>query len=92
GLWAAGHAGLRAMVHAAAQELRPEGIRACLLVVDAPIDSAKTALRMVEEGVPADASADQGQVAAAVAYLANQGPRGLSYELTVTAAGRAWLP
>jgi NAD(P)-dependent dehydrogenase (short-subunit alcohol dehydrogenase family) len=92
GLFAAGHAAVRALVQTAAQELRPEGIRACLLVVDGPIDSSKTAQRMVEDGVQALASADQAEVAEAAAYLATRGPRGLSYELTVTAAGRAWLP
>ena len=92
GLWSAGHSGLRALVHAAAQELRAEGVRACLLVVDAPIDSPKTAGRLVDAGLQAGASADQADIAAAVAYLATQGDRGLSYELTVTAGGSAWIP
>src|SRR3954471_17991455 len=43
GLWAAGAAATRAMVHAAAQEYREQGIHVALLIVDATIDSPKTA-------------------------------------------------
>ena len=43
GLWAAGAAATRALVHAAAQELRADGIHVALLIVDATIDSPKTA-------------------------------------------------
>ena len=43
GLWAAGAAATRALVHAAAQELRAEGVHVALLIVDATIDSPKTA-------------------------------------------------
>jgi NAD(P)-dependent dehydrogenase (short-subunit alcohol dehydrogenase family) len=90
--WSAAHSGLRAMTHAAAQELRPEGIRACLLVVDAPLDSPSTDERRWEEGIPVQASADQQDVADAVFFLAHQGERSVSYELVVTAAGRNWQP
>ena len=91
-LWSAAHAGLRAMTHAAAQELRPEGIRACLLVVDAPLDSPATDARRWAEGVPVQASADQGAVADAVLYLAGQDERAVTYELVVTPSGRHWQP
>ena len=43
GLWAAGAAATRALVHAAAQELRADGVHVALLIVDATIDSPKTA-------------------------------------------------
>jgi len=42
GLWAAGAAATRALTHAAAQELRTEGIHVALLIVDATIASPKT--------------------------------------------------
>ncbi|HTZ06438.1 MAG TPA: SDR family oxidoreductase [Gaiellaceae bacterium] len=92
GLWSAGHHAIRALTLAAAQELRDEGIHACLLVVAAPIDSPKVAARLAAEGVPADATADQAEIASAVAFLAGQGARGLSYELELTAVGQRWLP
>src|SRR5205823_5451388 len=43
GLWAAGAFAARALVQAAALELREQGIHAALLAVDATIESAKTA-------------------------------------------------
>jgi NAD(P)-dependent dehydrogenase (short-subunit alcohol dehydrogenase family) len=90
GLWAAGAAATRALVHAAAQELREEGIHVALLVVDATIASPKTAERT--RGVPRDALADQEQIARAVAYLAGQEPTGFTHELVVTPAGERWVP
>jgi len=91
-LWSAAHAGLRAMTHATAQELRPQGIRACLLVVDGPLDSPATDERRWAEGVPVQATADQTAVAEAVRYLAGQDERAVSYELLVTPTGRQWQP
>ena len=92
GLWAAAHAGLRAMTHGVAQELRPQGIRAALLVVDAPLNSPGTDERRWQEGVPAQESADLDAVAAAAHVLATQDERAVSYELVVTPTGRAWQP
>jgi NAD(P)-dependent dehydrogenase (short-subunit alcohol dehydrogenase family) len=89
GLWSAGHHATRALTLAAAQELREEGIHVCLLVVAAPIDSPKVAARLAAEGVPKEATADQAEIAAAVAYVAAQGARGVTYELELTAAGQA---
>ena len=83
-------AATRALVHAAAQELREEGIHVALLVVDATIASPKTAERT--RGVPRDALADQEQIARAVAYLAGQEPTGFTHELVVTPAGERWVP
>ena len=90
GLWAAGAAATRALVQAAAQELREDGIHVALLVVDATIASPKTAERTRD--VPADALADQDEIARAVAYLAGQRPTGFTHELVVTPAGERWVP
>jgi NAD(P)-dependent dehydrogenase (short-subunit alcohol dehydrogenase family) len=90
GLWAAGAAATRALVHAAAQELRIDGIHVALLVVDATIASPKTAERTRD--VPPDALADQGEIARAVAYLAGQERSALTHELVVTPVGDRWVP
>src|SRR6201991_3187792 len=57
GLWAAGAFATRALVQAAAQELRSEGIHAALLIVDATIESPKT--EAFTKGTPREALADQ---------------------------------
>jgi NAD(P)-dependent dehydrogenase (short-subunit alcohol dehydrogenase family) len=90
GLWAAGAFATRALVQAAAQELREEGIHAALLAVDATIESPKTA--QFTQDAPADALADMGQIADAVAFLVAQKPRALTHELVVTPAGDRWVP
>ncbi len=90
GLWAAGAAATRALVHAAAQELRTEGIHVALLVVDATIASPKTAERTRD--VPAEALADQAEIARAVTYLAGQQATGYTHELVVTPSGDRWVP
>src|ERR1700750_219372 len=56
GLWAAGGFAPRALVQAAAQELRSEGIHVALLAVDATIESPKTAA--FTQGQPPDSLAD----------------------------------
>jgi NAD(P)-dependent dehydrogenase (short-subunit alcohol dehydrogenase family) len=90
GLWAAGAFATRALVQAAAQELRGEGIHAALLAVDATIESPKTA--DYTRDAPRESLADMGQVAAAVAFLVQQGERALTHELVVTPAGERWVP
>jgi NAD(P)-dependent dehydrogenase (short-subunit alcohol dehydrogenase family) len=90
GLWAAGAFATRALVQAAAQELRDAGIHVALLAVDATIESPKTAAFTGDQ--PANALADQEQVAQAVAFLVNQGERALTHELVVTPAGDRWVP
>ena len=90
GPWAAGAFAARALVQAAAQELRAEGIHVALLVVDAIIESPKTAARTHD--VPRDALADMAEIAAAVEYLALQGARSLTHELQLTPAGERWVP
>jgi NAD(P)-dependent dehydrogenase (short-subunit alcohol dehydrogenase family) len=90
GLWSAGAQATRAMVHAAAQELREEEIHVALLIVDATIESPKTA--EFTRGQPRSALGDQQLIAEAVEYLANQQPRAYTHELMVTPAGDSWIP
>ncbi len=90
GLWAAGAFATRALVQAAAQELRDERIHVALLAVDATIESPKTAAFTGDQ--PANALADQGQVAEAVAFLVGQRERAWTHELVVTPAGDRWVP
>jgi 3-oxoacyl-[acyl-carrier protein] reductase len=90
GLWAAGAFATRALVQAAAQELRGEGIHVALLAVDATIESPKTAA--FTQGQASDALADMGEVAEAVRFLVEQGARAYTHELTVTPAGERWVP
>ena len=90
GLWSAGHHAMRAMTLAAAQELRAEGIHACVLGVDAPIDSPKSAPRLAADGIPPEGAVEMAEIAKAALFLAGQGPRGVSYELRLTASGALW--
>jgi NAD(P)-dependent dehydrogenase (short-subunit alcohol dehydrogenase family) len=92
GLWASGQTALRTLVQAAADELREEGIRASLVIVDAHIDSPKTARFVEESGVDRGTLADQSAIADAVLFAATRDPRGLTYELIVSAAGNPWIP
>jgi NAD(P)-dependent dehydrogenase (short-subunit alcohol dehydrogenase family) len=90
GLWAAGAFATRALVQAAAQELRGDGIHVALLAVDATIESPKTAAFTAHQ--PREALADMNEVAKAVAFLLEQGPRGMTHELVLTPAGDRWVP
>jgi NADP-dependent 3-hydroxy acid dehydrogenase YdfG len=90
GLWAAGAFATRALVQAAAQELRGERIHVALLAVDATIESPSTA--EFTRGTPPDALADMSQIATAVSFLVQQEPRALTHELVVTPAGERWVP
>jgi NAD(P)-dependent dehydrogenase (short-subunit alcohol dehydrogenase family) len=92
GPWASGQRAARALVQAAAQELRGEGIRACLLLVDAPVESAGAQGQPPDAGLPSAATVRPEDVAAAVAFLAAQDLRGLTYELQLTASGWDWSP
>jgi hypothetical protein len=51
----------------------------------------RASARLAAEGVPDDQRVEQTEIANAVAFLTNQGPWGVVYELTVTAAGRPWV-
>jgi NAD(P)-dependent dehydrogenase (short-subunit alcohol dehydrogenase family) len=90
GLWSAGASGVRALTHAAAQEVRQEGIHVALLIVDATIESPKT--EAFARDVPREALADQRLIAEAVSYLASQGGRALTHELVLTPSGDNWTP
>jgi 3-oxoacyl-[acyl-carrier protein] reductase len=90
GLWSAGAQATRAMVHAAAQEVRAEGIHVALLIVDATIESPKT--EAFTRDMPREALADQRLVAEAVSFLAGQEPRAYTHELMLTPAGDRWVP
>lgn len=90
GLWSAGAQGARAMTHAAAQEVREQGIHVALLIVDATIESPKTA--DFTRGQPSEALADMRLIAEAVEYLASQEPRAYTHELMLTPAGDRWVP
>jgi 3-oxoacyl-[acyl-carrier protein] reductase len=90
GMWAAGAHATRALTHAAAQELREQGVQVALLVVDATIESPKT--EAFTRGAPREALADQALVAEAVLFLASQQPRAMTHELVLTPAGDRWVP
>jgi NAD(P)-dependent dehydrogenase (short-subunit alcohol dehydrogenase family) len=90
GLVAAGGAAVRALTHAAAQELREEGVHIALLIVDGIIESPKTAT--MTRNMPADALVRQEDVVAAVRFLATQTPRGMTHELVITPRGARWVP
>ncbi len=90
GLWAAGAFATRALVQAAAQELRERGIHVALLAVDATIESPKT--EAFTRDTPREALADMAEVASAVGFLASQSARGLTHELVVTPSGDRWVP
>jgi NADP-dependent 3-hydroxy acid dehydrogenase YdfG len=89
GLWAAGAFGVRAITQAAALELRERGIHVALLIVDAGIEPYAGGGR---PGVDPDTLADPRQVADAVVFLAEQGPRAATHELQVTPLAETWVP
>ncbi len=90
GLWAAGAFATRALVQAAAQELRAEGVHVALLAVDATIESPKTA--EFTRDVAPEALGDMRQIATAVSFLVQQESRALTHDLVVTPAGERWVP
>ena len=89
GLWAAGAFGVRAITQAAALELRGQGIHVALLIVDAGIQPISGSLR---PGSEPEAMADPRQLADAVVFLADQGPRAATHELQVTPLAETWVP
>ncbi|HMJ33021.1 MAG TPA: SDR family oxidoreductase [Baekduia sp.] len=89
GLWAAGAFGVRALTQAAALELREQGIQVALLIVDAGIEPLDGSGR---PGADPAALADPRQIADAVVFLAQQGPRAATHELQVTPLAETWVP
>jgi NAD(P)-dependent dehydrogenase (short-subunit alcohol dehydrogenase family) len=90
GPWAAAAFATRALVQAQAAELREHNVHAALLIVDAVIESDKTAKWLEEE--PPEKSASMQEVAAAVKYLHTQSPRGWTHELQLTPSLERWVP
>jgi NAD(P)-dependent dehydrogenase (short-subunit alcohol dehydrogenase family) len=90
GPWAAAAFATRALVQSAAQEAREQGVHVALLIVDATIESAKTAQWLA--GQPAESSASELDVVVAVRYLESQSPRGWTHELQITPRLDRWVP
>ena len=90
GLVSAGMAALRALTHAAAQELRESGIHVALLIVDGIIESPKTAA--ITRRMPSNALVRHDDVVQAVRFLAAQSARGMTHELVLTPSGGRWIP
>ena len=90
GPWAAAAFATRALVQAQAAELRELNVHAALLIVDAMIESDKTAKWLEDE--PPEKSASMEEVAEAIKYLARQSPRGWTHELQLTPSMERWVP
>ena len=88
GLWAAGAFGVRAITQAAALELRAQGIHVALLIVE-PASSRSAAQRAAASR---ETLADPRELAEAVLFLAEQGPRAATHELQVTPLAETWVP
>ncbi len=90
GPWAAAAFATRALVQAQAAELRELNVHVALLIVDAVIESDKTAQLLT--GEPSQRSASMEEVAAAIKYLYGQSPRGWTHELQLTPSLERWVP
>ena len=90
GPWAAAAFATRALVQAQAAELRELNVHAALLIVDAVIESEKTAHWLEDE--PEERSASMREVAEAIKYLHGQSPRGWTHELQLTPSLERWVP
>jgi NAD(P)-dependent dehydrogenase (short-subunit alcohol dehydrogenase family) len=90
GPWAAAAFATRALVQSQAAELREKGVHVALLIVDAVIESEKTAAWLEDE--PPERSASMEEVSKAIRYLHEQGPRAWTHELQVTPALERWVP
>lgn len=81
---------VRTLVQSVAGELREKGVHVALLVVNATIESPRTA--EIVKGWPPDASASEEEIARAVIYLAAQSPRAWTHEVVLTPRlHRSWL-
>ncbi|HYX86003.1 MAG TPA: SDR family NAD(P)-dependent oxidoreductase [Gaiellales bacterium] len=82
--WAAGAAGTRALSQAAANELKPRGVHAALLVCDGSF------------AAPGDDDGgdkiDPRELAKAIQFLHDQGRSAWTHELVVTPIGDRWTP
>ena len=82
--WGAGAAGVRALSQAAANELKPKGVHACLLICDGSFGGAGD-----DDG---GKKIDTTELARAVQYLHEQGRSAWTHELVVTPVGDRWTP
>ena len=90
GPWAATAFATRALTQSVAAELRERNVHVALLIVDAVIESAKTADWMKDQ--PSEKFATMEEIAKAVAYLHAQSPRAWTHELQLTPALETWVP
>jgi NAD(P)-dependent dehydrogenase (short-subunit alcohol dehydrogenase family) len=86
GPWTAAAQATRALTQTAALELREQGVHVALLIIDAGIQRPGRS-----SDTPNFLTTDE-DVAAAVAFLAEQPPTGWTHELTITPAGDRWTP
>ena len=82
--WASGAAATRALSQAAANELKPKGVHACLLICDGSFGGARD-----DDG---GKKIDTTELARAVQYLHEQGRSAWTHELVVTPVGDRWTP
>ena len=82
--WGAGAAGVRALSQAAANELKPKGVHAALLVCDGSFGAPG-----VDDG---GEKIDTVELAKAVLFLHEQGRSAWTHELVVTPVGDRWTP
>jgi NADP-dependent 3-hydroxy acid dehydrogenase YdfG len=82
--WASGAAATRALSQAAANELKPKGVHACLLICDGGFGGAGD-----DDG---GKKIDTTELARAVQYLHEQGRSAWTHELVVTPVGDRWTP
>jgi NAD(P)-dependent dehydrogenase (short-subunit alcohol dehydrogenase family) len=90
GPWAATAFATRALTQSIAAELRERNVHVALLIVDAVIESEKTAGWL--EGERPEKSASMDEIAKAIAYLYEQSPRAWTHELQLTPALERWVP
>jgi NAD(P)-dependent dehydrogenase (short-subunit alcohol dehydrogenase family) len=90
GPWAATAFATRALTQSIAAELRERNVHVVLLIVDAVIESDKTAGWL--EGDPPEKSASMDEIAKAVAYLHAQSPRAWTHEMQLTPSRETWVP
>ena len=89
GIWTSAAFAARGLSQAAALEAREQGVHVALLIVDAVIESEKTASRLTG---PAEASTTEEDLARAIVFLESQSPRGWTHELQITPRLDRWVP
>lgn len=90
GPWAATAFATRALTQSVAAELRSRNVHVALLIVDAVIESEKTADLL--RGDSPEKSASMDEIVKAIAYLHAQRPRAWTHELQLTPALETWVP